>query len=210
MALCIYCATSSITTAIASALRCAMHAACSPFFDCDSTVSTKRPKPTIIKAIDQFPQDVLAGIGEIVARWGYLHFQLGVIVREVCKLPSDIGRVLTLGPELGVLCNMISTLTSSDHWIKDAGIRADLKKLGGDVRDASKHRNNYAHGVFGLGSKPGTYIRFLVASNEHRISPGEEEITPASLKAIALQADQLWDRAQDITHRLKALRGKRP
>jgi hypothetical protein len=97
---------------------------------------------------------------------------------------------------LGVLCTMIATLTSSDHWIKEASIRNDLKKLGSDVRDASKHRNDYAHGVFALGSRSGTFVRLLLMSGAHRLKPGEEEITVASLKAVASQAEHLWDRAQ--------------
>lgn len=158
---------------------------------------------TFKNQIDEFPQEILAGIGEIVARWGYLQWQLAAIIREITNLPKDSGRVLTIGPELGVLCNIIKTLTHSDHWIKDDAIRADLKKLAKDVREKAEHRNDYAHGIFGLGDKPNTFVRILVTSSAHRIKPDEEVITPDSLKKLADEAHQLWVRAQDITIRWK-------
>lgn len=168
--------------------------------------TTTRPKPTLVNAVDQFPQDILAGIGTIVAKWGYLQFQLGVIVRYLSDLPKDTGRVLMVGAELGVLCNMIRTFTSSDRWISDTKLRDDLKRFARDVQDAASVRNDYAHGVFGLGSTPGTYIRYLIHSAEHRREPGEEILTADGLALIANRAQQLWIRAEDLSQRIKAWR----
>src|SRR5687768_8815410 len=94
-------------------------------------------RPPARFAADEMPQELLAAIGEIIVRWGYLHFQLHVTVREVLSLRKDTGRVVLIGPELSVLCNMLRTLTASDHWIKDKGIREEIEQLGKDVRDAS-------------------------------------------------------------------------
>ncbi len=162
-------------------------------------------------SVDDLTPDILAGIGKIIAWWGYLQLQLGVIIREVTNVRKETGYVLTIGPDLNVLCTMIKTLTHSDHWIKDAGLRNDLAKFGKDVRDKSDHRNDYAHGVFGYqGDNPRIFVRHLFKSPPHRITPGTEPITPASLGKISDEARDLWLRAQDITHRLKALKRKRP
>jgi hypothetical protein len=154
-------------------------------------------------SIDNFPPDIIQGIGEIMARWGYLQLQLGVIVRVALALRKDAGRVVTVGAEVGALCGMIRTLTHSDHWIKDASIRRDLEALAEDVRKQSADRNDYAHGVFGQGAEPGTFVRHLMRKPQHRIAPEEEPITAESLKKISDEARELWIRAQDITQRLK-------
>jgi hypothetical protein len=165
-------------------------------------------QPTIKNSIDLFPQDILAGIGEVVAQWGYLHYQLGVIIREVTRIQKDTGRVLTVGPELGVICSILLTLTFNDRWITDKKIRDDIRQLAKDVRDASDHRNEIAHGVFILGERPSTYARLLVKSNAHRIKPDEEPITVASLKRLAAEAHEFWERSQDATLRPKAWKRK--
>lgn len=159
--------------------------------------------------IDEIPPDTFAEIGKIVAWWGYLQFQLGAIIREISNLPKDTGRVLTVGPDLSVLCNIIRTFTKSDHWIKDENIRADLEKLAKDVRDKSSDRNDYAHGVFGYGENPNEFVRFLMKQPEHRIKPYAEPLKVDDLKKIANDARGLWIRAQDITERLKSSRKKR-
>ena len=166
-------------------------------------------RPPAKFGIDELPPEILAGIGRIVAWWGYLQFQLGVIIREATKLRKETGRVLTVGPEIGVLCNIIRTITFSDYWIKDDAIRSDLQKLGEDVRKKSDNRNDYAHGVFGYkGDNPKVFVRHLMRLPSHRIVPDEEPITPESLKKFSDEARALWVRAQEITHKLKALKQK--
>lgn len=159
--------------------------------------------------IDEIPQAILAGIGEVVARWGYLQFQLGVIIREISSLPKDTGRVLTVGPDLSVLCNIIRTFTASNHWIKDEKIRADLKNLADDVREKSSDRNDYAHGVFGFGENPNEFVRLLMKQPKHRIKPASEPLKVEDLKRIADDARNLWIRAQEITNKLKSSKRKR-
>ena len=155
--------------------------------------------------IDEMPQEMLAGIGEIVARWGYLQFQLGVIIREIAGLPKDMGRVLTLGPDLIVLCRMLRVLTANDHWIKDAALRADLADLAEAVKKASSTRNKYAHGVFGYGEKAGEFVLYLMQAPTHKVNPATEAIKIATLKAAASDARNLWAKAQELTRWLKTI-----
>lgn len=153
--------------------------------------------------IDRLPADILSGIDLIIGWWGYLQFQLGVIIRKAMKLHNDTGRVLTYGPDLKVLCNIIGTLTHSDHWIKDKGIRDDLKKLIKDVRDNSEKRNDYAHGMFGYDEKKNVFIRHLLKTPAHRATPGTEEMTVDTLGEASDQARDLWIRAHGIRGRLR-------
>ena len=161
-----------------------------------------------IFAVDDLPADILARIGKIVAWWGYLQFQLGVIIRVATKLPRDTGNVLTIGPDLGALCGIIKTLAHSDHWIKDESIRNELVKLANDVRDKSAKRNDYAHGVFGFSDDDQKVfvLHLLKKHPSHRITPGTQVLNQAFLDQTVDEARDLWSRAQDLTDRLKALR----
>ena len=42
----------------------------------------------MLHAVDLMPQDILAEIGKIIAWWGYIQFQLGVIIREIAEIPK--------------------------------------------------------------------------------------------------------------------------
>jgi|GEM_PF-4579971 len=163
------------------------------------------PVKIISFAIDDLPGEILSGIGEIIARWGYLEFQLGVIVREIAELPKDTGRVLTIGPGLSSLCGMLRTFASSDNWIADESLRSKINKLVKDVQDKVPHRNNYAHGVFGF-KKEGdekVFVRHLMRGPSHSVAPDVEVVTQGNLKDLAQEAQDLWERAQEITTKLK-------
>jgi hypothetical protein len=166
-----------------------------------------KPVPKIF-AVDDIPPDILARIGKIIAWWGYLQFQLGVIIRVATKLPRDTGNVLTIGPDLGALCGILRTLAHSDHWIKDESIRKEIFKLADNVRDKSTKRNDYAHGVFGFsGDDQKEFVLHLLKKHpSHRVTPGKQILTPAILEQDVEEVRDLWSRAQDLTHKLKALR----
>ena len=155
--------------------------------------------------VDKLSDDILRGIGDIITRWGYLQFQLGVIIRVALRLKKATGRVLTIGMEVGVLCGVLRTISKTDRWIKDKATRDQIKMLAKDIQIAVENRNNYAHGVFGVDTdkSPQRFSRLLVKQAEHRVSPKWEVITPDSLKEIALEARGLWVRAQELTDELK-------
>lgn len=162
------------------------------------------PKNTRFAQRDELPPEILSGIGAIIARWGYLQHQLGVIIRVALKLKKDAGRVLTVGMEINVLCGVLRTIAKTDQWVGDANVRDAIKKLAKDVQDAAENRNNYAHGVFGYtDSRPPQFVRFLFKQAEHRVNPEFEVITQETLKNYESEARNLWDRAQAITHKLK-------
>ena len=162
-------------------------------------------------SVSELPAKLLAGIGEIVARWGYLEFQLGVVVREIAGMPKGTGRVVTIGLGLGVLCRMVSNFSSTDHWIKDKKLREDLAKLAKDIRKCAPHRNEYAHGVFGTSQVMGgskKFVRHLMGGSVYSATPDVEEITEESLASVPGEAKELWERAQDATQKLKAAKKK--
>jgi len=157
---------------------------------------------------DEIPPELYAGIGEIIARWGYLQFQLGVIIRVSLGLKKDVGRMLTARMEVWQLCDTLKALAKTDQWIKDQALRASVHKLAGDVLNAAQTRNGYAHGVFGYADEePRRFGRFLLTDPEHRVNPDFDPMTPETLKADANRARALWDRAQEITRKLKGKPG---
>jgi hypothetical protein len=163
-------------------------------------------KPSSRYSIDDVPTEILTEIGRLIGWWGYLQLQLGVIVREAAGLKRDAGRVFTIGRDINIstLCDMISSLVFSDHWISRSDVREDLRKLRSAVLNSVHHRSDYAHGVFGFdGEKPGAIVRHLMKKPEHKVSPETAEITVESVKKLVSEVRKLWVRAQDITRRLK-------
>jgi hypothetical protein len=157
--------------------------------------------------IDKILPEILAEIGRIIAWWGYLQFQIGVIIRESTRLSKDVGFLVTIGPNLVDLCKAAKKITVSSHWVKDESIRSDLRILLGDIQRAAETRNAYAHGVFGF--QKGTqdvFVRYFLDAKPECVSLSEEVLTIESLRKVSDQARGLWSRAQDITHRLKARR----
>lgn len=161
-------------------------------------------KQVVNFALDQLDDDILKGIGKIVSRWGYLQYQLGVIIREAMKLKKETGRVLTGGMEVGVLIGVLRTISKTDKYVPNAKMREVLKAFANDVQKASDHRNDYAHGVFGYTDDiPPRFARYLWKEAQHRINPEWEVITASHLDDLATEARNLWVRAQVITKQLK-------
>jgi hypothetical protein len=70
-------------------------------------------------------------------------------------------------------------------------------------------RNNHVHGVFGyVDDKPEQRVRHSFKPKGHRVNPGFERISEASLKKMADDAQALWNRAEDLSNRIKDLRKK--
>lgn len=156
---------------------------------------------------DRMPQEIFAGIGEIIVRWSYIEFQLGVLIREGFNISRATGRALTTGMDIKVLCGVIRTLIAADEWIKDETLRAELAVLVRDVEDKKIDRHDYAHGVFGFtreANGPLVFGRYLLKEKRHRIKPDVVQVTPESLKIIAEEARDLGIRAQDLTVKLKS------
>src|SRR5262245_41082421 len=106
----------------------------------------------------------------IVSRWGYLQYQLGVIIRVAMGLKDDKGRVLTGGMEVGVLLGVLRTIANekNDAYVKNPKMRALIRTFVDDVQNASINRNDYAHGVFGYTDEtPPRFARLLWKSGPH-------------------------------------------
>lgn len=127
-------------------------------------------------------------------------------LREAMKAPG--GMFSAGGATIEADETYVGGKAANDHWISDKTLRDELSDLAEDVRDKSKHRNDYAHGVFGYGEKPGTFARFLFKSSHHRVNPDVEILTVDLLKKRAHEAADLWVRSQTLTVKLKSSRGK--
>src|SRR4051794_18870170 len=67
-------------------------------------------KPDPLLDVDSLPVDILAGIGKLLAWWGYLQFQLGVVLREGCNWSKETGRLVTTDSNLRPLTRMLRVL----------------------------------------------------------------------------------------------------
>ena len=166
-------------------------------------------KPMGRFAASDLPKEILAGIGAIVAQWSYLAFQLTVILRIGFKLSKETQRAILVGTDLGAICGQMRTLAGTDHWIKDKKLRDEIDELAAEVRKKSLTRNEYAHGVFGYlvgkagGADEEQYVRYLMKGPDQRVTPTPQEISAESLEEHLKVPLKLWQRAQELTQKLK-------
>jgi hypothetical protein len=159
-------------------------------------------KPLPTEAIDSMPQELLAGIGEVVARWGYLHYQLNVIVRLALGVKREAALMLTNTGSLESTCRALDSIAGSDSWVGDADVRSRIKKLSEQISRKKRVRHDYAHGVFGFALDDNrTPSRWVIDRKSGLITT--EPLTVQGLKQDALVARDLWTEAQSISQRLK-------
>jgi hypothetical protein len=153
-------------------------------------------------AIDLTP-DYYRAIGEISARWNWLEFQLGVLIREGFGLDKKEGRVLTVGMAMKPKCHILRIMALK--WVKDAQLRHDLTKLAKDCQNKIDDRHCHVHGVYAyLNDAPEKIGLMLIGSGEERYAPSLKEPILPDLQRIAGELRALQMRAQDITRRIKA------
>ena len=162
---------------------------------------------------ENVPENIKTGIGELITQWSYVAFQIGVIIRVGFGLEREVGFALLFETEIQPLCRSLRTLATSDRWILDKGLCVDLRKLADDVQDKKERRHDFAHGVFGFKNcKDGQtkFVRYRFGDvRQRRKTPAYDVVTPDLLRDLADEAYDLGRRAQDLTVRLKALRGSK-
>ena len=160
-------------------------------------------------AAENVPTEIKTEIGELITQWSYVAFQLGVVIRVGFGLRPDIGFALLSTVDLQPLCGALRTLASGP-WISDLHLKAEIEQLAADVQKKKDHRNDFAHGVYGMvEAKDGSplLVRFRFRDGVKGKSPYE----PVTIDLLRKHADEAYDfgrRAQDITVALKALRKK--
>jgi len=157
---------------------------------------------------DNLTPEILTGIGEVVAHWSYVEFQLGVLIREALNISRATGRVFMADMRIHPLCEAARTVTLDSTWIGDEQIRKDITKLANDIDGTTQVRHDYAHGVFGFlieedSNALARYVQKGGRGGRNRIEPDFEKVTPEGLKKIADVARDLGVRAQDLTVRVK-------
>lgn len=155
-------------------------------------------------------REEFAELGRMVAWWGYVEYQAAVIIRVSCfKLSREEQWLLLGGAGIASLSGYLRTLAHSDFWIKDKGITDDIAAFADDVQKAAQKRNDYVHGVFGyVDNNPAQRVRISFRPRHHRTHPDSYPISESILKTLADDAEALWNRAEDLSNRIKALRKK--
>lgn len=176
---------------------------------CDKTLNASIIDPPYVA--DTLPPNLLAGIGDIIVRWGRLQWQLANLVVVAFDIPKNTGLALTSGMDVGALCNAIRTLTWNNQWIDDDVLRKEISCLAGDVVNKAQVRNRYAHGVFGFDmDEPNSFSRYNFKAAKDNIFPSPEPLALEHLKTHAFEAQELVDRTVDLTVRLKGARTLKP
>jgi hypothetical protein len=160
-------------------------------------------------AAENVPVKIKTGIGELIAQWSYVAFQLGVVARVGFDLRADVGFALLSTVDLQPLCGALRTLASGP-WVSDERLKAEIEKLASDVQKKKDRRNDFAHGVYGLvEAKDGRplFVRFRFRDGI-KGKPSYEPVTVELLQQLADEAYDFGRRAQDLTVALKALRQK--
>ena len=154
---------------------------------------------------DNLSPEVLQGIGEVVACWSYVEFQLSVLIREALNISRTAGLVLMADMRIHPLCEAARAIANDPKCNGDAQIRADILDLAKAIDGRAQSRHDYAHGVFGFLMQEGanSLSRYITKKPHERIEPRREPVTVKNLKTIADEAYNLGVRAQDLTVRVK-------
>jgi hypothetical protein len=156
--------------------------------------------PTAV--IDTMDPALLAAIGEVVARWGYLEFQLRVVIREACQLSKETGLLITGRTPLAQLCSTLAKIGKSPIWVVDVQTRDAISKLAKEVESRRRTRNTFAHAIYGEDPADGSIVQWLFQDPSSK-APTLKPIDVAGANAEAKHARDLWEQAQAITKTLK-------
>jgi hypothetical protein len=174
-----------------------------------SSANRKPPVRPSGFAAENVPVEIKTGIGELIAQWSYVAFQLGVVARVGFGLRPDVGFALLSTVDLQPLCGALRTLASGP-WVSDEHLKGEIEKLASDVQKKKDRRNDFAHGVYGMvEAKDGRplFVRFRFRDGI-KGKPSYEPVTVELLQVLADEAYDFGRRAQDLTVALKALRQK--
>lgn len=148
-----------------------------------------------------------ARIGELITRWSFIEFQLKVVVREGFAI--DWARTLTLthAKDVRALCQLVSNLIATDHWIASEPVRTELAGVVATIGRNTNGRNDYAaHAVYGIPSKgphTGRMCRYLHKELRHKIEPQFVPVTLKDLEKKCKAAKNLGALVQNATVHLK-------
>jgi hypothetical protein len=162
--------------------------------------------PTAV--IDTMDPALLAAIGEVVARWGYLEFQLRVVIREACRLSKETGLLITARAPLAQLCSTLATIGKSPIWVADVQTRDAISKLAKGVESRRRARNTFAHAIYGEDPADGSIVQWLFQDPSNK-APTLKPIDVGGVRAEAQHARDLWEEAQAITKTLKGRNRKK-
>lgn len=160
------------------------------------------------EVIDKMDPALLAAIGEVVARWGYLEFQLRVVIREACKLSKETGLLVTRRAPLAQLCSTLATIGKSPIWVSDAQTRDAISNLARGVESRRSTRNTFAHAIYGEDPADGSIVQWLFQDPSNK-APNLRPIDVAGVSVEAKHARDLWEQAQAVTKTLKARNRKK-
>jgi len=156
-----------------------------------------------LKTVLNLPADYCACVGEIAARWNWLEHQLSVLIREGFDLDKQEGRVLVNGMPHRVKTQILRVLALK--WIKDLGLRDDLRRFAADCQKQSDPRSEYVHGLWVHPAADPKRIGLMAVKPGDTASSNPEfrPVQIADMQKIATDLKALQERATSLTARMK-------
>ena len=153
------------------------------------------------------PPEYYAAIGEIAARWNWLEFHLGMLVRVGFGLGKKEGRILTGGMAVKVKCPILKIMAKK--WVKDRTLQAGLHKLADDIQKMTDDRNELVHALYCHKSgQPDKLGRYVMMSGDQRYLPHFDPVPVSRLQECASDLRALQDKTVQLAHALKKLHGE--
>ncbi len=149
--------------------------------------------------------EILRGIGDVIACWSYVEFQLRVLIREALNMSRSVGLIVMADLRIHPLCEVAKAATEDPSCNGDAQLRAEILRLAKDIDGKVQSRHDFAHGVFGFSVHEGSnaLTRYVTKKPSERVTPTREAVSVDSLKRLADEAYNFGVRAQDLTVRVK-------
>src|SRR5262245_12319771 len=100
----------------------------------------------IHEPVMDLPPAYYSAIGEFLFRFAQLEYQLHEIIWKAFKIGPKVGRTMTIGTDIRVLCGMIGTITGAKLWITNRTHIQEMNGIANGARSHSDFRNSLAHG----------------------------------------------------------------
>jgi len=154
----------------------------------------------------RLPEPYYAAIGEMLFRFWQLEYQMHEIVWFASGIEYKIGRILTIGTDVKVLCGQINNLAGRDRWVRSARLRQEMNSIANNARKLAKPRNQLAHGSWQApGRDPQKAVLHFMMEKEDRFLPRfDPKFDDTHIRSITGKLRDLNERARKLILDLRA------
>ena len=135
-------------------------------------------KLTLYKEIFRIPSALACLVGQIMARFTFIEYQLKAVVSMLGRVRDNkLRRIILRTPRVEEYIDMVQELVELEQFT----LTSNLAKLKGQLKQAESQRNLYAHTVWQKHPK----TRAIIASKTRGSWPKSDPIRPGVSRKIA-------------------------